>query len=486
MEKTRRSFLKQMAAGTVSAAALPSFLLSSSRDSSSKNNAPNVLIIMADDCTYNDLPVYGGENAVTPAIDQLASEGLVFDQAYASSAMCQPCRASLYSGQYPVRNGCAYNHSASRPETRSLPHYLQPLGYRVGISGKVHVQPRKAYPFEHIEGFDGNCVNNPTRPHHLDKVSEFMQRSDDQPFCMVIGLVEPHVPWVMGDSSAYKPDEIKLPPNFADTEQTRENYSTYLAEITYMDNQVGEILQALEDSGKAENTLVLFTSEQGAQYPGCKWTNWNTGIHTGLIARWLGRVPAGKRTDALVQYVDIPPTLIELAGGNPDKDIRQLDGKSFADVLKSRSDEHRQFAYSIHNNIPEGPGYPVRSVTNGRYHYIRNLNPDDIFIVKYMMGFDGERKLCNQYWPTWVYASADNKKAYELVKRYLHRPAEQLYDTQEDPYELNNLAENPDYADIKAELSARLDKWMNQQGDPGAVMDTEKYYQSAREKKHLY
>ena len=108
---------------------------------------PNVLIIMADDCTYNDLSLYGGVNAKTPNIERLALGGLVFNQAYLCEAMCQPCRSELFTGKYPVANGSAYNHSSSRDGIRSLPHYLQPHGYRVGISGKIHVRPTSVYPF---------------------------------------------------------------------------------------------------------------------------------------------------------------------------------------------------------------------------------------------------------------------------------------------------------------------------------------------------
>ena len=211
---------------------------------------PNFLIIMADDCTYNDLALYGGQNAKTPNIDRLATQGLTFNLAYLSEAMCQPCRAELYSGQYPMRNGCAWNHSASRPMVTSMPQHLKALGYRVGIAGKVHVKPQKAFPFVNVGGFDPNCVRNPTRKHDLKSVGEFISRAGDQPFCLVVALVEPHVPWVMGDASKYPAKKIKLPPNIADTPRTREDYGKYLAEITYMDGQVGEVLGAL-DSGRA-------------------------------------------------------------------------------------------------------------------------------------------------------------------------------------------------------------------------------------------
>ncbi len=134
---------------------------------------------------------------------------------------------------------------------------------------------------------------------------------------MVLQRSRAHVPWVMGDASRYPAKKIELPPNIADTPVTREAFGRYLAEITYMDGQVGDILKALGKSGKADDTLVLFTSEQGSQFPGCKWTNWDTGVHTALVARWPGRIDNGKRTDAMVQYADVLPTLVDLAGGKP-------------------------------------------------------------------------------------------------------------------------------------------------------------------------
>jgi len=445
---------------------------------------PNFLIIMADDCTYNDLPVYGGRNARTPNIDQLATQGLTFNRAYLSEAMCQPCRAELYSGQYPMRNGCAWNHSASRPTTRSMPHCLGALGYRVGLAGKVHVSPAKAFPFQKVGGFDPNCVRNPTREHDLQPIRQFMNRDESQPFCLVVALVEPHVPWVMGDPTQYRPKDIELPPNIADTPRTREDFARYLAEITYMDGQVGDILRTLDETGQADDTLVLLTSEQGSQFPGCKWTNWDTGVHTALIARWPGQIADGRRTDAMVQYADVVPTLIDAADGDATRAV--CDGTSFLPVLLGEKTEHRKYAYGVHNNIPEGPAYPIRTITNGTYRYIRNLTPDEIYIEKHLMGMSGDGSLNNPYWATWVREAWANPHTYKLVKRYVHRPPEQLYHSAQDAYELTNLADDSSHAEIKARLSAELDRWLAAQGDPGAAQDTQEAIQAARQGKHLY
>ena len=453
-------------------------------DRVSAAQGPNFLIIMADDCTYNDLPVYGGKNAKTPHIDRLASQGLTFDKAYLAEAMCQPCRAELYSGQFPLRNGCAWNHSASRPQTKSVPHYLNPLGYRVGLAGKVHVKPAPAFPFEDVPGFDPNCVRNPTRNHHLEGIKEFFERSTTQPFFLTVALVEPHVPWVMGDRSAYPMDKLKLPPHIADTEVSRDAFARYLAEITYMDQQVGQILATLEESGQEDNTIVLFTSEQGAQFPGCKWTNWDTGVHTALIARWPQHITPATRTRAIVQYADILPTLLDAAGGNNAK--HGFDGTSFLSVLLGEQSSHRPYAFGIHNNLPEGPTYPIRTVTDGEYRYIRNLRPNEMYIEKHLMGWTGEGQLNNPYWQTWVREAWNNPHTYKLVKRYQHRPAVELYHTAADPYEMNNLAESPDHAWIRERLSAELDQWMTSQGDPGAAEDTMDALQAARKGQHLY
>jgi uncharacterized sulfatase len=447
---------------------------------------PNFLIILADDCTYNDLPIYGGRNAHTPNLDKLADQGLTFNRAYVSMSICQPCRSELYTGQYPLRNGCAWNHSASRPSTRSLPAYLATRGYRTGIAGKVDVFPKACFPFEDVPGFDGNCVDNPTKPHSLAGLRNFITRKSDQPFCLVIGLVEPHVPWVMGDPSQYPPAKIQLPPNIADTRRTREDFGKYLAEITYMDGQVGEILAALQAAGLETNTLVLFSSEQGSQFPGNKWTCWDTGLHTGLLARWPGHVSPGRRTDALVGYVDILPTLLDLAGTSPAELGATLDGTSFASVLHGERDTHRSHAFGTHNNLPEGPAFPSRTVTDGEWRFIRNLLPDEIYIQKYLMGLQGNGELNNPYWGTWVFSTEQKPESYRLVKRYLKRPPEELYHTSADPYEMTNLASDPKYQGIKARLSAELDRWLAQQGDPGIALDTQEALQSAREGKHKY
>ena len=160
------------------------------------------------------------------------------------------------------------------------------------------------------------------------------------------------------------------------------------------------------------------------------------------------------------------PTLLDAAGARVP--TRRFDGSSFLPVLLGHKSDHRRYVYAMHNNVPEGPPYPIRSVREARFRYIRNLTPERTYIEKHVMGVPAH----NPYWQTWLFASADDPHAYAQVNRYMHRPAEELYDSEKDPFEQHNLADDPQYADVKARLSTELDRWMKAQKDPGAALDT--------------
>lgn len=441
------------------------------------NDKPNVLIIMADDCTYSDLPLYGGTNVKTPSIDKLASQGMTFNKAFVTMSMCVPCRAELYTGLQPARNGVCWNHSIARTGTKSIVHYLGDLGYRTGIAGKVHASPETVFPFEMVDGVERNCVSE-TAEYDAEKLREFMVKDKNQPFCLVTALVVPHIPWTVGDPSHFKPAELDLPPYLADTKDTRDQFAQYLAEIEVLDQQVGSTLNLLEEEGIADNTIVIFTSEQGAQLPFCKWTNWDMGVHTGFVVRWPGKVEEGVRTDALIQYADVVPTLIDALSGESDTDF---DGSSFFQVLTGEKDSHREYAYFMHNNVPEGPSYPIRSVTDGTHHYIRNLEHEGLYIEKHLMA----RMPLNNYWPSWVFASTNDEDILDKTTRYMKRPYEELYNVQNDPNELSNLADQKQMKKIKKNLSRALDKWMEVQGDPGAEIDSFEELNNAKKGNHF-
>jgi arylsulfatase A-like enzyme len=425
---------------------------------------PNVVIIVADDLAANELGCYGGRNVPTPRIDGLARQGMRFTQVVSSMSMCVPLRTSLYTGLYPVHNGVTRNHAATRAGLRSVAHYLRDLGYRVGLTGKFHVGPPSVYPFEKVKGFEPNCTAA-TAAYTVDGIRAFMTRDAAQPFCLFVCSTLPHAPWTVGDSSRFPPERLVLAPHWADTRETREAFSKYCAEVEALDRQVGDVLQAIDDAGAAAGTLVAFSGEQGPQFPGGKWTCYDHGLRSAFLVRWTGRVAPGSTSDALLQYEDVTPTLIELAGGAPTPD---LDGRSFLGVLTGAAAAHRDCAFAIHNNVPEGRPYPIRSVRTRRHKLILNLRSDADYHEKHMMDIDREA-----YWFSWVRDAKTDARAAAMLNRFVRRPAVELYDLEKDPWELENLAGRPGLADVQAGLEKRLREWMDRQGDPGAALDVE-------------
>lgn len=426
---------------------------------------PNIVIIVADDLGTNEIGCYGGANISTPNIDRLASEGMIFTNNYASMAMSVPIRASLYTGLYPARHGSYQNHKATYNSVKSAAHYMAELGYRVGRTGKDHPanQPL-VYPFEKVSGFEVNCVASHPPVSTAGGIREFITRNADEPFCLYVCSINSHMPWDAGDASEFDPAKLVLPPNCVDNEQTRKEYCDYLAEIRLLDNEVGMVYETLEETGELDNTLVIFLAEQGPQMPFGKWTLYRYGTHSGFIARYPKAIKAGVVSDALVQYEDILPTMIDFAGGEP---IEGLDGQSCLDVLYGKSEGERQWVYGIHNNIPEGDSYPIRSIQDKRWKLIVNLTPEVNYHCKYVT------KPGSSMWKSWLETAKMSKDANWLVKRYLIRPAIEFYDLQEDPWELNNLASDPAQAGRIAVMRAALETWMDQQGDRGVLMDTQ-------------
>lgn len=425
---------------------------------------PNIIIIMADDLDSRQLSCYGGRNIKTVNIDGLASEGMKFNHMLASEAMCIPTRASLFTGLYPARHGAYQNHKSVRPDLKSVGHYLAELGYDVGLTGKDHVtKPASVFPFKIVPGFETNCVST-TDEYFLDSVRTFIT-AKEKPFCLFVMSCNPHAPWTVGDPSEFDADKLELPAHWVDTKLTRTQFTRYLAEVRRLDNQVGDIRKLITESGLDKNTIVIFLGEQGPQFPGGKWNLWENGMRSSMIVKWPGVVKAATQSDALVQYEDITPALIDIAGG---KQIADLDGRSFLAVLKGKTDTHREYAFGIHNNIPEGPSYPMRYIRDNNYKYILNLTPDSTYKIKYMMNMGP-----NQAWTTWLKKAETDETAMRLTARVSKRPAAELYDLASDPDELVNLATNPRYAEMVKKYEGKLRKWMDEQGDTGAAMDTQ-------------
>ena len=426
------------------------------RGAEQTDSRPNFLFVIADDCTFRDIGCYGGQ-AITPNIDSLAQQGMRFTRCFQQAPMCSPTRHAIYTGIYPVKSGAYPNHTFVKDGTKSIAHYLEPLGYRVHLSGKTHINPKSSFPFEY------SGKKNPD----FKAIDQLLTEStrDGTPFCLFACSNEPHGPWNKGDASQYDSSTITLPPYFVDTKETRENMVDYLAEITYFDGQVGELLQLLDKHGIAENTMVVVVSEQGSSFPFGKWTCYDTGLQSACIVRWPGQVKAGAVTDAMVEYVDIAPTFINAAGGTPKAGI---DGVSFLPVLNGETHAHKHFVFGemTTRGINKGsPYFGIRSVRSENYKYILNFTPDVTFqnACTTSIIYNSWRKK----------ALAGDTAASEKISRYENRPAEEFYAIQEDPYEWHNLANDPRYAEQKAELKQELLRWMEECGDKGQQTELE-------------
>jgi uncharacterized sulfatase len=226
---------------------------------------PNIILVLADDLTWNACQPYGSKDVRTPALAQLAREGVCFDRMFTATAMCAPTRQQLYTGMYPVRNGAYPNHSRIYDGVRTLPSYFRELGYRVGLAGKRHFGPPQSYPFELV----GTQLADPD-PNDLQAISDFIRQDSSRPFFLVFASHQPHVPWNKGDPSSYPPDRLTVPRYLADTPETRSFLSSYYAEVTYFDRQVDALIAVLDRFGAGGNTMVIVTSEQGSQHPFCK------------------------------------------------------------------------------------------------------------------------------------------------------------------------------------------------------------------------
>ncbi len=328
---------------------------------------PNIVLFVADDHTATDCGAYGSGDVRTPNIDRLARDGMLFRRAFAGSPTCMPSRAVLYTGLMPFRNGAHANNLAGqsqcRADVRSLPHYLKELGYCVAQAGKTHFGPPAVFPFERIQnsevpepGFENNRalrmdLNMATVEDWLGKVSR------EQPFCLVVCDHSPHVIWP--EKATYEPAGISVPPNHIDTPELRKSRARYYTDITKMDKNLGRLLASLAQHGFASNTVLFYTSDQGAQWPFAKWGLYDQGIRVPLIVRWPGKIQPGACSDAMISLVDVLPTLIGLAGGQAHS---ELDGESFLPVLEGKTNAHREVIFATHSQDMGMNFTPMRCV----------------------------------------------------------------------------------------------------------------------------
>ncbi len=409
---------------------------------------PDIVVFISDDHGLLDSSVYGSTELKTPSMDRLARAGLTFDRAFVASPSCAPSRAALLTGLMPARNGAQANHTRPRPDVRTLPAYLQALGYEVVAFGKVaHYRYAVDYRFDHFAHdtfHDDVAIAN--------GIAWLRQRKPGKPLCILFGTNWPHVPWPEAGSGA-DPAALRLPASHVDTPETRAMRARYYAAVGRMDRELGDVYDAAREV-LGPDTFFLFSADHGAQWPFAKWTLYDAGIRTPMIAVWPGRIAAGARTSAMVSWVDVLPTLIDVGGGPAPAG---LDGRSFTGVLFGKTAAHRDRIFTTHTSDPPMNHYPMRSVRTSDWMYIRNLEPGRSYTTHIDRGkpVDG-----SGYFASWREKAATDPAAAAIVTRYHERPAEELYDLRADPDELQNLAVDPQHADRLAALRAELDAWM--------------------------
>lgn len=416
---------------------------------------PDIVVFLTDDHSLRDSSVYGAKDLRTPNMDRLAAAGLTFDRAFVASPSCAPSRAALLTGLMPVRNGAEANHSKPRAEIRKLPAYLKDLGYQVVSFGKVsHYQHTADYGFDHFahDKFHEDVAVSAA-------IAWLRARRDPRPLCLFVGTNWPHVPWP-ATGEGHTADSVTVPANHVDTPRTREARATYYAAVGRMDRELGEVYDAAREVLGA-GTFFLTTSDHGAQWPFGKWTLYDGGIRTPLIAVWPGRTRPGARSDAMVSWIDLLPTLVEVAGGPAPAG---LDGRSFAAVLRGERSEHRDRIFTTHSADGRFNIYPIRSVRTGEWKYIRNLHPEYYYSTHVDLG---QARDGPGYFGSWQDLARTDAAAAAVVRRYHIRPAEELYDLRADPLERRNLAGEPAHAARLAGLRAEVNDWMKANGDEG-------------------
>ena len=409
-------------------------------------SSPNFLIFIADDLNKEYYGCYGNENTASPTVSRLAKEGMVFDNAFTGQAICATSRSMLYTGKYPLRNGSFMNHTGVYQGTRSVCHYLQDADYDVILCGKSHVKPPTAFPWTITmkadkSAGDPDMYTRPAMPvEKLDAYFATNNKQNKRPFCVMASSYYPH-----GEhpkKTSFSADSIELTRFQKDSAKTREQEARFQQAIKNSDDEFAELLALLEKHELSDNTVVIYVSDHGRFG---KWSIYDRGLNVPFVVRWPGTVKAGTRTDALVSFADVLPTMLDIAGETPPSD---LDGKSFKPLLQGLTDSHQEYVYGVMTNqgIINAHVFPGRMIRSQQFKYIRNYNATETV----------NRRDANEQHIAFLKMGAD---------QHPDVPEEELYDVSADPAEQKNLAADPAYREVKTKLKNQLQQWLIAQDD---------------------
>lgn len=408
--------------------------------------------------------VYGNKVIKTPGIDNIATDGIVFEKAFCTASSCTPSRASILTGMYPhqLKEGAnLYGPlSVSYPNNTIL---LAEKGYNIGLMGKG---------WGPGDFSTGGYKDNPAGPKY-ESFEQFMkQLPKNSPFCFWIGSADPHRPYSpdLKTKTELNEKELRVPSWLPDNEKVREDLLDYYSEVKRFDETVEKAVALLKLNGKYENTLIIITGDNGMPFPRAKANAYDASTNIPLIMRWGDHFKNGTRFKELVSLIDLAPTILEIA---QIKVPGSIAGKSLVPLLAIGKTDVRFNRVFIererHANIRKGNlGYPIRAVRTKEFLYIENLKPDrwpagdpDVFVNPGPFG-DIDDGLSKRF----LVDNRNNEQYQKQVSWSLEkRPAEELYDLAKDPDALENIAQKKDYQKIKKQLQAQLNTWRKQTSD---------------------
>jgi arylsulfatase A-like enzyme len=432
--------------------------------SAAETDPPNILLIIADDWSWPHASVYGDNVVSTPAFNRVAAQGAIFTQAFCASPSCTPSRSSILTGR-PVHqleeSGNLWGLLNQKfPVFTTL---LQVNGYAIGLQGK-------GWGPGNYEA--GGYLRNPAGP-SFKSFGEFLNTvPDGQPFCFWFGSSNPHRPYEKGSGLAagLDPSKVIVPPYWPDTPEVRNDLLDYHLEVQRFDQQAAEILKVLEDSGRASNTMVIMTSDNGMPFPRAKANLYDAGTRVPLAIRWPDKYRPALVIDSFVNLMDLAPTILDAAGFRP---LKSMTGQSLLPLLTGVEEDDRDRVFlerERHAHVREGNlSYPMRAVRTERFLYIRNFHPD--------RWPAGDPELVHSVGP---FGDVDASPTKEIVLRtkeipnYGHyyllnfgkRPPEELYDLARDPHQINNVVDDPQYRFELGKARGSLTRWLNKTEDP--------------------
>ena len=444
----------------------------------SATGKPNIVAIIADDHGVYHSTAYGSPEQKTPHMQSLADEGMTFSRAYVASPACAPSRHALMSGLMPYKNGVVGNHENSNYKLTTSEGLIQKLmdaGYEIVFRGKVtHGNGRGVIP-EGVVRLPGS--NNLLDPANVEAYLE--QRGDkSKPVALFIGPTDTHTIWpIEPDEVHFKPEDTVLPPKTYDLPEARHLMARYNQSVENVDTAVGKVRDIVKRQLDEDNTLILYTSDHGQNWAFGKWSLYETGVRVPLIAVWPGKIKPQSTSDAMVSWIDLIPTFLDIAGAPV---VKGIDGISFKGVLLGKTSSHRDRIFTVHKGDKTVNVYPIRAVRTDKWKYMLNLFPEfynsthmDVPVFREGHNRAGQENQHYFYdWNTWEQAAQTNQAAAQFMHRYHARPKEELYMIEEDPYEENNLAFDPQYANELASMRKLIEERMHEVDDDRSLSGT--------------